>query len=301
MIPESVTSIGNRAFFGCKNLTSVTIPGSVISIGILAFFECKNLTSVTILEGVTSIGESAFVFCSSLTSVTIPESVTSIGQRAFKGCKSLASVTIPEGVTSIGAWAFCGCERLTSVTIPDSVTEIGEDAFDAGVELIRSPSETNCKNGSDGCYNAAMGQCGEAPRRSPEPEGRMNNMMKIHFEFEDQKATDLEQLNAMLGALRLQSLELENTSGYLQTVRNGDGELIEQRYGLTCCTLNCERAEDEDGLVYQMDTAVTPLNVEHEAFVKDWRERHPDRIVRIVQSTDFDDARTFLIVHHQKR
>ena len=86
IIPNGVTSIGDYAFSGCKNLTSITIPNSVTSIGDYAFYLCSSLTSVTIPDGVTSIGSSAFSGCSSLTSVNIPEGVTSIGESAFYFC-----------------------------------------------------------------------------------------------------------------------------------------------------------------------------------------------------------------------
>ncbi|MBR4045635.1 MAG: leucine-rich repeat protein [Alistipes sp.] len=129
-IPDSVTSIGVRAFRNCTSLTSVTIPGSVTSIGVLTFAECTSLTSITIPDSVTEIGNNAFDSCTSLTSVTIPDSVTEIGEWAFVGCDSLTSVTIGNSVTSIGRSAFRNCTSLTSVTIPDSVTTIGEWAFD---------------------------------------------------------------------------------------------------------------------------------------------------------------------------
>ena len=165
-VTYSVTSIGDHAFDGCYNLTSVTIPNSVTSIGLHAFAHCSSLTSVhttdlaawckisfgsadanplyfahnlylngelvkdlVIPNSVTSIGDAAFSDCSSLTSVTIPNSVKSIGLYAFYGCSSLTSVTIPESVTSIGSEAFYGCSSLTSVTIPNSVTSIGSEAF----------------------------------------------------------------------------------------------------------------------------------------------------------------------------
>ena len=124
-----MTSIGEEAFYGCWDLTRLTIPGSVTSIDKDAFCFCSSLTSVTIPDSVTSIGDSAFYGCESLTSVTIPDSVTSIGSCAFYGCASLTSVTIPDSVTSIGGSAFYGCESLTSVAIPDSVTSIGGSAF----------------------------------------------------------------------------------------------------------------------------------------------------------------------------
>ena len=90
IIPNSVTSIGSKAFSACSSLTSVTIPASVTSIGDYAFGDCSGLTSITISDGVTSIGSDAFRGCSGLTSVTIPASVKSIGSWAFHNCNNLA-------------------------------------------------------------------------------------------------------------------------------------------------------------------------------------------------------------------
>ena len=129
IIPDSVTSIEYNAFEACTSLTSVTIPNSVTSIGYGAFKNCSSLTSVTIPDSVTKIGGEAFCCCTSLTSITIPDSVTSIGRSAFNSCDSLKSVTIPNSVTSIGDRAFTECDSLTSITIPDSVTSIGKYAF----------------------------------------------------------------------------------------------------------------------------------------------------------------------------
>ena len=126
---NSVTSIGERAFYDCSSLTSITIPNSVTSIGSSAFTNCSSLTSITIPNSVTSIGDDAFWGCTSLTSVTIPNSVTSIGDEAFYDCDALTSITIPNSVTSIGYKAFRYCESLTSVTIGNNVTSIGYRAF----------------------------------------------------------------------------------------------------------------------------------------------------------------------------
>ena len=122
----AVTSIGEKAFYKCSNLTSATISDSVTSIGDYAFYCCKALTGVIIGNSVTSIGEDAFYYCRSLTSITIPDSVTEIGPRAFNACEALTNVTIGDSVTSIGHAAFYFCRSLTSVTIPDSVTSIGK-------------------------------------------------------------------------------------------------------------------------------------------------------------------------------
>ena len=129
IIPNSVTSIGEHAFNGCKSLTSIEIPNSVTSIGNYAFEHCTSLTSIEIPNSVTSIGYAAFDGCTSLTSVVIGNSVTSIGNYAFRGCKSLTSIEIPNSVTSIVSGAFSGCTSLTSVVIGNSVTSIGYGAF----------------------------------------------------------------------------------------------------------------------------------------------------------------------------
>ena len=124
-----VKNIGESAFSGCSNLTSVTIPNSVTSIDSEAFSGCSNLTSVTIPNSVTSIGNYAFHNCYGLSSVTIPNSVTSIGKLAFFNCFGLTSLTMSSNVTSIGNYAFGECKKLTTITIPKSVTSISYCAF----------------------------------------------------------------------------------------------------------------------------------------------------------------------------
>ena len=105
-----IESSTNTLIAGCK---TTTIPNSVTSIGDDAFYGI-GLTSITIPNSVTSIGESAFSN-SALTSIDIPNSVTSIGDATFLGCDGLTSITIPNSVTSIGEYVFYHCSSITAI------------------------------------------------------------------------------------------------------------------------------------------------------------------------------------------
>ena len=157
-ISYAITDVGERAFSGCSNLTSIEIPNSVTKIGNYAFYDCNGLASIEIPNSVTSIGEYTFQNCSSLTSIEIHNNVTSIGGYAFRNCSQLTSViinsnaimsktytwtsnlesifgsqvksyTIGNEVTKIGDFAFHNSNGLTSIEIPNSVTSIGEYTF----------------------------------------------------------------------------------------------------------------------------------------------------------------------------
>ena len=159
VVPGSVTSIGECAFYGCTGLTSITIPGSVTSIEEEAFYGCTGLTSITIPGSVTSIGGYAFFGCTGLTSITIPDSVTSIERSAFSGCTSLTSITIPDSVTNIKDNAFDGCTGLTSITIPGSVTSIEEYAFygcTGLTDVYYSGTEAEWKKIAIGAFNEEL-------------------------------------------------------------------------------------------------------------------------------------------------
>ena len=181
IIPNSVDTIGNRAFGGIVGLTSIEIPNSVKRIEIGAFMgtgltsvvipesvdtivngvfsNCTALASVTIPESVKAIENGAFNACSSLTSVVIPKSVTAISPGLFSGCTALASVTLPNTLTAIGYNAFERCSALASITIPEHVTIIGQDAFCACSSLtsVEIPnSVTRIESGTfGGCSNLA--------------------------------------------------------------------------------------------------------------------------------------------------
>ena len=157
-----VTSIGEKAFSYCYDVTSFEIPEGVVDVRSHSFTLCSRLTDVIVPSSVTGIDMSAFQFCDKLVNFTvnpanvvyssrnglllskdgrtlvrgvngevvIPSCVTEIGDSAFKGFRGLKSVVIPDGVLSIGANAFNSCRTLMDMAIPQSVTNIGTRAFD---------------------------------------------------------------------------------------------------------------------------------------------------------------------------
>jgi len=115
IIPNGVTRIAYKAFYGCAGLKSVTIPTSVTEISSYAFWGCTGLTNITIPSSMNEIYDGVFGGCSGLTSVTIPNSVTCIYGNSFRGCTGLTSITIPSSVKEIDFWAFDGCTNLKNI------------------------------------------------------------------------------------------------------------------------------------------------------------------------------------------
>jgi hypothetical protein len=183
-LPNTITSIGNHAFFECTGFTGpLTIPDSVTSIGESAFGGCVGFTSLSIGSGVQTIGEQAFSDCEGIVgTVTIPSSVTTIIDGAFAGCGgtelivesgnanykavdgmlmtkdgtymigSLISKTgqlnIPSGVNHITVYAFLNCTKITELIIPDGVEYIDYNAFEncSGLTSMTIPSSVTTIN-----------------------------------------------------------------------------------------------------------------------------------------------------------
>ena len=190
-IPETVKTIGNRAFDSCKNLTNITvepentvyksdgncliritdnvllkgcknsvIPNYITIIGEGAFSNISNLTSITIPYGVEEIGDYAFSYCSSLTSVILPSSVTAIGKDAFYYCSNLSEIELPDSVISLGEYAFALCKNLIEVTLPDNLIVLKKNTFyecSALSNIVISENLETIENYAfSGCYKLTV-------------------------------------------------------------------------------------------------------------------------------------------------
>ena len=163
IIPDGVTSIGNRAFQECYSITNVTIPHSIKGIGEYAFNGCVGFNDIVVPNSVTDIGKGCFTRCTNLVSVTLPfvgscrgsdgdktsifghifgevmhEGLTKIVQSYKYGSNSktesryisarLKSVTITDE-TILPKGAFDNCCTIEEIILNEGITKICEYAL----------------------------------------------------------------------------------------------------------------------------------------------------------------------------
>lgn len=138
-IEAGIQHIGKQAFYFCERLQSVYLPETLKTIGCKAFHGCDILSFVNLPNGLTEIQDGAFEYCKKLTSISIPGSVVTIGCGAFMGCENLESVKFSHGLEIIKLSAFRDCPKLKEAILPNSVKTIGDFAFsdDSGLKRLR--------------------------------------------------------------------------------------------------------------------------------------------------------------------
>ena len=119
-------SIGNNAF-SYTALTSIKIPDQVTTIGDNAFAECTKLAKIDGANGVTSVGSNVFYNTHWLDNLPANE-LTYVGHVAYRFKGTANNVTIADGTTQIADQCFNNTV-ISSVVIPASVTSIGNSAF----------------------------------------------------------------------------------------------------------------------------------------------------------------------------
>ena len=130
VIPEGVEIIGEKAFYFCTGLKTVTFPKSLREIRGEAFSKCRSLKEIVIPDGVSVMEPEAFSWCEGLERVRLPESLVWLEKRVFLNCSNLKEVWIPSGVKMIGQEAFWGCTRLCRIRLPERTVWVLPSAFD---------------------------------------------------------------------------------------------------------------------------------------------------------------------------
>lgn len=156
-INDRIHAISESAFSGCSYLSKVSLGANVESIGYAAFYNCAKLAEINLGDKITAYKEKSFFGCASLTSVVISENVLTLEHQAFAQCSNIKTLEIRNGVTEIGTYAFAECPKLQTVDIPHSVLTIGRNAF------YGCSSLTTIKIG-DGVERLNESTFGECPR-----------------------------------------------------------------------------------------------------------------------------------------
>ncbi len=149
--PETLSTIGDKAFYSCKFMDNVVFPASMRSVGKNAFNDNKNLKHLVLNEGLTTLGNRAFYGCDirslqlpstlgmlksevfrenvRLETVQFAEGLTVIESNAFYNCKSIKELVMPSTLLEIKYNAFAQCDSLKSLTLNEGLKSIGENAF----------------------------------------------------------------------------------------------------------------------------------------------------------------------------
>ncbi len=117
IIGESVTQIGDYAFYHCYDLEGITFGDELDEIGTRAFAHNTNLAEVSFNNRLSRIGSYAFENNSGLKKVNFNPRIVTIEEGAFSDCSKLQGVTIPPSIATIEDYAFQNCTRLASFTL----------------------------------------------------------------------------------------------------------------------------------------------------------------------------------------
>lgn len=138
-LPESITEIGESAFYGCSNLKDFSFPTGLLKIGREVFNSC-GLQEALLPEGLQELGNGSFSGCTQLTRMHIPGSVTTVGNACCFYCPSLSELVLGEGIRVIQDWAFIDCSAIKELTLPQSLEIIEGAAFgNIGIKSVTIP------------------------------------------------------------------------------------------------------------------------------------------------------------------
>ncbi|MBE5742038.1 MAG: hypothetical protein E7360_01810 [Clostridiales bacterium] len=160
VIEDSVTSIGNYAFFMTK-LGSLTVTSKMINVGEYAFYD-SDISTLTFEDrtNVLEIGKYAFYSNQIAGTLAFPSETAFIGEYAFYNCTGITAVSFGENskLNEIGNYAFSG-SSITEIEIPASVQSFGSAFSSTSLETVTFAPNSNVSeigdNAFSGCSNLA--------------------------------------------------------------------------------------------------------------------------------------------------
>ena len=202
LLPDGCTEIENYAFAeieddkfdGFKNLYNITLSDTLTTIGEYAFYNCINLRNINLPNKLTTIGKYAFKNCEYISTINIPQSIESLGEGIFAGCTNLVQISgkfvyknvaivynntlifvipkvitigfelrndriynisdIDKNITRLGEYCFYGCDYIGRVNIPSNIESIGDYCFyDSNIREIHFEGDIPPKFGKNICEN----------------------------------------------------------------------------------------------------------------------------------------------------
>ena len=140
-LPEGLETIGDHAFYCCKELDGyLTLPSTLKVINNWAFYECTNLKSQNLIipDTVEVLGNRAFANCESLSGeLHLPQNsnITAIEMNTFYNCYSLTgNLNIPSNIKKIGYGAFAMCRGFNALELNEGLEEISASISGEGYE-----------------------------------------------------------------------------------------------------------------------------------------------------------------------
>lgn len=110
-------------------LRRLTLPDSVHTVGDRAFARCNELHRMVLPKGLKRLGVRVFEQCGALEHMEIPVGITELPEYTFAHCRKLEWVKLPKGLTAIGRYCFYNCVNLTGLDLPDEMEQVGSCLF----------------------------------------------------------------------------------------------------------------------------------------------------------------------------
>lgn len=141
---SQLKSIGRAAFYGTEHayprFKEIKIPDSVETIGNGAFYDCRDLERIDLPSALQTLSTVTFYNCTALSEVTFPASLKTIESSAFGGCRNLSEVKLPASLTEIQSGIFSGCYNLTNIHYDGSMAKWSQINTSKGFLGSSSPS-----------------------------------------------------------------------------------------------------------------------------------------------------------------